>query len=216
VRRIEDDELVWCAPLETAVARGVVEVMSEAGFEPRVFLDGFEKELDFLIVTTREKPGEMFGYTGTAWKVVHEVSVPADTRIMEVASFGPREALEPVREEIERRFGESVGVHVIKPPGDWYWCLEAISPLAGKGNALLTLAKRLNVRPEETAAVGDDVNDVDMLRKAGVGIAMGNAPEAVKAEADFVVAANSDDGLAEALGRLLGGGAQLEGAAPKR
>jgi hypothetical protein len=205
IRRTADDELVWSAPLDEGAAREAVGIMAANGFEPRVFLDGYDRDVDFLIITPGAQPKEMFGYTGTAWRVAGEVVVPEGTAIMEVASFGGEAALGPAYEEIKRRCGERVGVHRINPPGAPYWCLEVIGPEAGKGNALLALAKRLNVKREETAAVGDDINDVDMVVKAGVGVAMGNAIAEVKEAAEFEVAANSEDGLAEALERLCDG-----------
>ena len=52
---------------------------------------------------------------------------------------------------------------------------------ATKGAALLGLCKALSVDPAETLAFGDGLNDIPMLRAAGVGVAMGNAVEAVKA-----------------------------------
>jgi hydroxymethylpyrimidine pyrophosphatase-like HAD family hydrolase len=48
-------------------------------------------------------------------------------------------------------------------------------------------------------AVGDDENDLEMIRHAGLGVAMGNAAEAVKAAADFITGSNADDGLVQAL-----------------
>ncbi len=205
IRRMSDNELVWSATLESATARGLVEVMREEGHEPRIFFDGYERELDFVVVAAGDKPKDMFGYTGTAWRAVKEFYHPAGLGITEVASFGARESLVSARDEMERRFDGSVSVHIINPPREWYWCLEAISVKAGKGNALLALAERLGIAQEETAAVGDDVNDIDMIEKAGVGIAMGNAPDAIKELADIVVADNRHDGLAEAVERLVDG-----------
>lgn len=205
IRKTSDDELVWSQPLDEGLARKAAAAMARFGFEPRVFLDGFDMDVDFLIVTEAPQPREMFGYSGTAWRIAKEVAVPAGTRIMEVAAFGPVESLGPAYEEIRRSCGDAVSVHIINPPGAPYWCLETISRAAGKGNALLALAERLNVRRDETAAVGDDINDIDMLRKAGRSAAMGNAPDAVKRAASFVVGTNANDGLAEAIERLLNG-----------
>ena len=54
------------------------------------------------------------------------------------------------------------------------------------------------------AAMGDNLNDVDLLRAVGLGIAMGNAPDEVKAAADEVTESNDDDGVANALAGLPG------------
>ena len=63
---------------------------------------------------------------------------------------------------------------------------------AGKGSALLALAEHLGVDPSQTIAVGDSPNDVDMLKKAGLSLAMGNADDVVKALADKTVCTHDE------------------------
>ncbi|MBR5739203.1 MAG: HAD family phosphatase [Lachnospiraceae bacterium] len=70
---------------------------------------------------------------------------------------------------------------------------------ATKGIALKKLAKHLHLRLRETMAFGDDLNDVTMLKAAGIGIAMGNASEAAKAAADYVTDDCDRNGVAKAL-----------------
>lgn len=64
-----------------------------------------------------------------------------------------------------------------------------------KGNALETLADKLGIPLSETVAVGDSVNDLAMIERAGIGVAMGNASEQVKQAADFVTKTNDEDGI---------------------
>lgn len=76
-----------------------------------------------------------------------------------------------------------------------------------KGTGLLALADLLGIEAASTIAVGDADNDIDMLRVAGLGVAMGNANAGARAAASVVVADNNHDGCAEAIDRyLLGGG----------
>lgn len=65
--------------------------------------------------------------------------------------------------------------------------IEIFDACAGKGSALLRLAKELGIDPSQTIAVGDSPNDLDMLTKAGLGLAMQNASDEVRACADAVV-----------------------------
>ena len=58
---------------------------------------------------------------------------------------------------------------------------------------------RHTLSPEETIAFGDGGNDISMLRFAGIGVAMGNAEDDVKASADYVTAGVDDDGIRKAL-----------------
>jgi len=67
---------------------------------------------------------------------------------------------------------------------------------ANKGAALGALCQSLGLRTEESMAFGDGLNDVTMLCAAGMGVAMGNACEEVRARADLVAPPNDEDGVA--------------------
>ena len=80
----------------------------------------------------------------------------------------------------------------------------AIPRRTNKGRALLALADTLGVPHEAVYAFGDGKNDIAMLQAAGCGVAMGNAPDFVKAEADCVCGRCDEDGLAEFLEKNFG------------
>ena len=80
---------------------------------------------------------------------------------------------------------------------------EVTSPQANKGQALVTLAAFLGVDLAHTAALGDGGNDPAMFHKAGLSIAMGQAQEEVRRQADRVTASNVDDGAAQAIERYI-------------
>ncbi len=80
---------------------------------------------------------------------------------------------------------------------------ELSSRKASKGQALKKLAEQLNISLEETAAVGDSLNDKSMLEAAGKGVAMGNAREDIKSIADAVTLTNDEHGVAHMMKHLL-------------
>ncbi len=77
--------------------------------------------------------------------------------------------------------------------------LDITAPQANKGDGLAALARLLGIDLSEVAVFGDMDNDVPMFRRAGLSVAMGQAPDAVKAEADFVSSSNQEDGVAHAI-----------------
>ena len=70
---------------------------------------------------------------------------------------------------------------------------------ANKGVGLRKLAEILGVNPDATMAIGDTENDLAIIEAAGIGVAMGNATDAVKAPADYVTTTNTKDGVAAAI-----------------
>lgn len=74
---------------------------------------------------------------------------------------------------------------------------------ADKGRALQFLCEKYSIDPQHTMALGDGPNDVGMIKFAGLGVAMGNAFDQVKAEADLVVPSNDDDGVAHTLWKYI-------------
>lgn len=73
-----------------------------------------------------------------------------------------------------------------------------------KGNAVAALAAHLNISKEEMACIGDNAeNDSTMFSVCGLKFAVGNAEQALKDAADYVVASNDEDGVAEAIEKYL-------------
>lgn len=70
---------------------------------------------------------------------------------------------------------------------------------ANKGVGLRKLAEILGVNPDATMAIGDTENDLAIIEAAGIGVAMGNATDAVKARADYVTTTNTKDWVAAAI-----------------
>ena len=81
--------------------------------------------------------------------------------------------------------------------------LDVTAMLANKGEALKTLAEHLGVPLAQTAAIGDGGNDPAMFHMAGLSIAMGQAEETVKRQANVVTGSNVEDGAAEAFERFI-------------
>lgn len=104
--------------------------------------------------------------------------------------IGPPAALDVLRPSLERIAGD--GARLVRTRSTY---LELVPPDASKGAALQRLAHYLELPVERIVAVGDQENDVEMLRAAGLGIAMPHAPEAVRRAADRIAPAPAAGGL---------------------
>lgn len=72
---------------------------------------------------------------------------------------------------------------------------DVVEQEASKANGLMRLCEYYGIAPEQTVAFGDSMNDIEIIREAAVGVAMGNAHPGLKAAADYVTAAIDDDGI---------------------
>lgn len=91
-----------------------------------------------------------------------------------------------------------------------YDLVQILAAGADKAEALRFLAQELGLGMQRVIAFGDDVNDVDMVRESGVGVAVANAVDEVKAVADHITLSNDEDGVAVLLELWACGGAGME------
>src|SRR6266852_9252815 len=83
------------------------------------------------------------------------------------------------------------------------WFVEVVNPQVSKAAALAMVANRLGIAQAEVCAIGDNTNDEDMVRWAGFGVAMGNAPAALKRLAKHVTRTVDEAGVAEVIERFV-------------
>ncbi len=81
--------------------------------------------------------------------------------------------------------------------------LDVLNAGCSKAKALSHLAGSCGISMAEVMAVGDQINDLEMLKAVGLGVAMGNAPRSVRERVKVVVGTNEEDGVAEALRRFV-------------
>ena len=101
-----------------------------------------------------------------------------------------------------RRAGERSPGRATVARSQPYYC-DVTPPGIDKGRLVDLLAERLDVPREEIAVLGDMGNDVEMFRRAGFAIAMGNATPEVKALAQATTLSNDEDGFAPAIERYV-------------
>jgi Cof subfamily protein (haloacid dehalogenase superfamily) len=81
--------------------------------------------------------------------------------------------------------------------------LDITAPVANKGDGITFLANAFDVPLDQVAVIGDQANDLAMFARAGLSIAMGQAPDEVKGKAKLVTTANDEDGVAAAISEIL-------------
>ena len=111
-------------------------------------------------------------------------------------------AVSECRELFAEKYKDDVNFSFNTPIGQPHYVVMS-NPEAEKANALAAVCKELGVAPEETIAMGDSESDIEMLRFAGLGIAMRNSPDEVRRHALHIAPSNDEDGVAWAVLRFL-------------
>ncbi len=176
-----------------SLAREVIEEARARGLTARAYLD-------HKVYVDRLDP-EAFNYESLrrvgARPVGDLVSFLTDDP-SHLAIDAPADQTRPLVDDLRRRFGSRLNVTTGHPHLAEFSHLEV-----HKGSALAWLGRHLGIDLGETLAIGDDWNDIEMLRAAGLGVAVANAHPRVLAVARAIVPAVAEDGVAVALERFV-------------
>ena len=104
------------------------------------------------------------------------------------------------RTQAWRELREVSGLELV---GSLRYNIEINTAGVNKGTGLVNLGKVLGIKREEIMAFGDGDNDIVMLKEVGIGVAMANAEDKVKETADYITLSNEEDGVAEAIEKLV-------------
>ena len=101
---------------------------------------------------------------------------------------------EPVRNAAIKEFGDRLLINSSKP-----YNVEAVDAHASKGKAVEFLANKYGISLSDTMTFGDNLNDLQMIEVAGMGVAVGNAVDTLKNAADYIAENCEDDGVAKTI-----------------
>lgn len=181
-------------------------ILEYADTQP-VLYDCYQDNWGFMTRTMLERVEEYVDIPGIL-KLIKTLRTPVDSlpetirqraRPVQKLQFYVPDAEDKLRimRELVQRFPD------ISVSSSVHCNIEINSREATKGQALLGLCRHLNIAPEEVIAFGDGSNDIDMLRAAGLGVAVSNAEEAVKAAADLISDSNNACGVAKVIDRFV-------------
>ena len=220
VKRPGDHATLFRAEFGPGVLPAVLTMLVAAGHEPVLYSDSFALGFDFHC---RRLGGEGQGgehAQGDGGRgldeyldrnrrlanVVPDLHLSAPAGVFAGFTMGTHDGMLALERSLDCAFPGRLSLHTIRSPRYRDWMCEIAPAGVTKWSGILALAAGWQIDPAEICAVGDDVNDLPMIRGAGHGIAMGNARPEVQAAADTVVGSHDEDGLADVADLLLTAG----------
>lgn len=135
---------------------------------------------------------------------VHDMIQDIQHPVPVISCVGTEEEIDTIFHALEECHDQFNILKLKEQYHEGYFWLMITQRHADKVHGIQQIADILGVAREEILAIGDDMNDLEMIKYAGLGIAMGNAVDPVKAAADRIAPHCSEDGMAQILGEVFG------------
>lgn len=208
VNEVATGRTLASTPMSLDLGRSVARWFRAAGYPVMWLTDRNDVGHDgYLLGGPRRHPA-VDGWLQRTPCRVHEVDdLPADAPSplrLSIIDEGPE--LEGVSARMTAEFDGRVAHNVLHAPPYRLSLIETFAPQVNKWLGIEKLCQRWGIDPRRTVAVGDDVNDLAMIRQAALGVAVANAKPPVRAVADRIVPSNDECGVAVLIEQLLRAG----------
>lgn len=199
VRDSIDDRLLFSLYLEDKHCHIILEEGKKRGLYPIIHVDYYQEGYD--IILDRDSLFTHFRNRSSNEIIRHRevddyLSEDLD-RVLAIVYPGQKNILTEFHLSINKLYPKRYNSHVMENVVMSEALLEIMHPMGTKWNTLKKYAISKGIKPSEIIAIGDDNNDAEMIKNAGLGIAMKNGSELVKRNADIITKAdNNNSGVA--------------------
>ncbi len=199
-------ELLHHQLLPCTVAKKVVQIAKELGLRPVVF-EGTQDSANIFVEDYGEQldgwEREYLRDNQAHLKWVDNLAADLQGDVIEVISVVPGKKANEIAAIFQRRLNGKVKPILVTINNGRHAFLGLSHATVGKDLPLRYLVEQMEIHPSEILAIGDNYNDLDMLKFAGTGVIMENADKALKQQGFHVTASNDADGVATALERFV-------------
>ena len=212
VKRTGDHATLFRAEFDPDALAALLGRIDARGLEPILYTDSFAEGFDFhcrrLPGADGTSPprgvGEYLARNHHLARIDPELHRRPPPGVFAGFTMGDRQTMLDLEHELGGSCPGRLALHVIRSPRYRDWMCEIAPAGVTKWSGVQAIAAAAGIPAAQICAVGDDVNDLPMIRAAGLGIAMGNAVPEVRAAADLVVSGHDDGGIVDVAARLVG------------
>ena len=192
--------------LPVHVTRKAIEVWREEGLDYVAFIHDDLGEIIYYDRSPQHRAA--VGFVQGSKLISRVEDCTRESRLVsspKILAVGSLEDTRRVGERLTRELEAEaeVVIYGATPPRDDYGAIEVFAKDCTKASAAKYLAKALGIETEAVMALGDDVNDLELLEYAGLAVAVANSIPEVKSAADHITGTNGEDGFAAALERFV-------------
>lgn len=173
--------------IDYILAREIISFGKNLGFDLIIYHDGkilAEKKDTYSLEFLANK-------NNMSVEIISDLEKYLNFSVNKILFTGRPDTIEKNKEKLAKQFE-----NMINPIHAMPQFLDLMPKGINKGKSILEIADYYKLDHKDTYAFGDEVNDIEMIKMAGVGVAMGNASDYVKKHSDFITKSNDDDGIA--------------------
>ncbi len=199
---------LYTRPFDRGTAAELAEAMRQMGYAVMALVDGWREAFDYhLMGPWRQDPllEQFFRRRRSRFREVERLDPRAGPRTLRISVLDDGEGAAAAARTLRERFAGRIEIQAIHLPRTGVHIAEAFAAGTHKLSALTYVGQGCRVAPAAMAAIGDDLNDLVMLKGVGFSAAPADAPEELRAAADLVVAARGRGCVAEFVRAVLSG-----------
>ena len=205
VRSSKNDKIMMKKYLNIEDFKLIINEGKTRGLNPIVHIDKYEEGYD-LILEQEKNHKDYYNYISkhdNRYKIVDDL-LNIDDSILAIVYAGDKDILYNFYNDINSKYPKRYNSHVMENIEVAEALLEIMNPLGSKWLTLEEYVSKMGIDPREVIAIGDDNNDVEIIKNSGLGIAMKNGSEKVKSVANIITERDNDEsGVAFELKRIL-------------
>lgn len=189
-----DGEVVFEKCIDAALVKEVLEFCLANNWHVQWYVNG-------ELYINKKTPDTWVGYDEDEKIKIHEANGDFDTyskNVIQLVVLDRSGRIVEISQLLQKKFGK-----YLFTPHTAAFCIDIVGRGMHKAIGIDVLAKQYGISPDEIMAIGDSDNDIDMIKYAGLGVAMGNAFDSVKAVADYITLPCEDDGFAAAVEKFI-------------
>lgn len=202
IREKDKDEVVYEKKMEKEALLKIIKITKEAGVYPHIYTTNtvYTEKLIFSSKNYATWNEALAEKDRVIIEIVEDLSEVVESgRYDFIKAVVMSDDLEKLN-ELRKKIGEEVQIAIMSSvPNN----LEFTAYGTSKGNGVEILAKYYGISRDEVICIGDNENDISMIEYAGLGVAMENSSDEIKAIADYVTDSNEDDGVAKVIEKFI-------------
>lgn len=136
--------------------------------------------------------------TGMEIKTIEDFKKAVQGNVIKVLMLEEPSYLKKVEEKLKPQILDKLNMVISKP-----YFLEFTEKNIDKASSIERLINKLGIKQEEVIAIGDSYNDLGMIKYAGLGVCVGNAPDDMKIHADYISKTNMEHGVAHTIEKFI-------------